>query len=77
MKKEVSKRALIARIRRKLHKDSVSFRTNRGGPYSNTLGKYFCVDDRTNSIIVQGVDDLERYGRELNVLDAYEVLVAE
>lgn len=77
MKMEVSKRALIARIRRKLSKDYISFKTNRGGKWGNMLGKYYCVNDRNNEIVKQHINDLEEYGRELGVLDPYEVLAAE
>ena len=73
MKKILTKRALIERIRRNLRKDDMQFRTNRGGPYSETLGDYFLVD-QNNNIVDRGIHDLEAYGRELGVLRDYEAL---
>ena len=73
MKKPVSRRALVERIRRSLKKQNMSFRTNRGGPYMERYGAYYIVDLTTNSI-VGGCSDLEHYGREEGVLKDWEEL---
>jgi hypothetical protein len=76
MKKQITKRALIERIRRKLNKDAIQFRTNRGGPYTEGIGKFFLVD-QNNHITGPRIDDLEAYGRELGVLRDYEILAKD
>ncbi len=76
MKKPVSFRALEQRINRKLKKEGMTMRRNRGGPYMEQYGPFYVVDLKNNSI-VDGVDDLEAYGRQLGVLAEWEKLAAD
>jgi hypothetical protein len=69
---QVSERALLARINRKLAHDGVSFHKFRDGtPYSNTIGRYYSVDDN-NCITGPAGDDLEAIARDLGVLRSDE-----
>ena len=69
----ITERALIERIRRKLAHDGLQFCTNRGGPYSEGLGKYYLVD-ANNGITGPHITSLEEYGRELGVMKENESL---
>ena len=73
MKKIISERALLERIRRKLAKEGTRFLTNRGGAYSDNLPKYFAVDS-TNGITNPATDDLVALGKEMGVLREWEAL---
>lgn len=76
MKKKavVSERALMARVKRYiLRTEGGRLFKNRGGPYSDTLPKFYSVDDN-NHICNPGFDDIEEYAREHNILKPYEKL---
>lgn len=69
----VSRRAVIARINRKLARDDEQLRTTRGMQAFLDLGDYYTVDVRRNWIARKDVD-LDALGRELGVLKDYEKL---
>lgn len=74
-KRQVSERALEARIQRVLRKDYESLRRCRyDGRGFYELGRYYIVDDYRNTVIEMQCD-LEHLGRELKVLRDYEELV--
>jgi hypothetical protein len=76
MKKKISKRALIERIRRKLKKEATRFYKNRGGPYTKGLGKYYLID-KNNVITGLYIDDLESFARGIGVIRDYEALAKD
>jgi hypothetical protein len=67
----VSERALIQRINRKLKHDGEQLRRARGAQTEYSVGAYFIVDVMRNFITAQHVD-LEKLGRELEVLQGWE-----
>jgi hypothetical protein len=75
----VSERALLQRVNRRLAKDNEQLRTARGfrdGLYrheDSTLGRYYAVDLSRNVVTAAHID-LEKWGRELEVLKPWEVL---
>lgn len=66
----ITERALIQRLRRALAKDGDRLVANRGGAYTEAMGRFWRVN-QNNNIIDQDVD-LEELGRELNVLREWE-----
>jgi len=81
-KVQISERALIARINRKLTKDGDQrlktargfWDRNRGHWYPDSnLGRHYIIDINRNFIIGTGVD-LEALGREMEVLNGWEEL---
>ena len=72
----VTKRALVARINRKLP-DLQQVRTAReGGMLRHNVGRYYVLDARTNSVIDTHVD-LERLARSLGAMHELESLAAD
>ena len=72
----VSKRALIARINRKLRPNYEMLRRPCSPRWVDDLGDYYVIDVRAKGITKKYVD-LEEFGRELGVLYDYERLVAD
>jgi ribose 5-phosphate isomerase len=74
----VTERALIQRINRAFKKENefLCLKTTRGDRWRSDLGNYYLVDMNRNTIEAQHVD-LEKLGRELNVLAPYETLWQE
>lgn len=68
--------ATLKRVNRILAKDEEQLRKNRGGPYSETLPEWICVDLNRNTIN-GGTDDLESFARELGALKAWERITEE
>ena len=73
MKKKVTERALIERLRRKLAKKGMNIYKNTRGPYMGNLGEYYVVDLSTNNIS-HSIDSIEEYSREDGVLNKWEEL---
>jgi hypothetical protein len=72
----VSKRALIARLNRKLAADDEIVRTTRDNTRARQdLGEFYVVDTRHNGCNASDID-LEDYGRSRGVLAEYEHLEA-
>ncbi len=69
----VSERALVQRINRKLSKQGEMLRKSRGGSAFNTLGDFYSIDIRSNSVASHSID-IEVWGRELAVLHPWEKL---
>jgi hypothetical protein len=69
----VSEKALIQRINRKLKSDHEVVKKTRHGRAWRDLGDFYRLDWYRNTIIDHHID-LEDLGRELEVLEAYEVL---
>jgi hypothetical protein len=76
MKKLVTERALIERIRRKLRKEGLSFFKNTRGPNMENLGKFYTVDMNRNCIKFT-VHDLEKFARENGFLKPFEAIAPE
>lgn len=80
VKMEVSKRALIQRINRKLRADADGdslanqVKTARGAKARQQVGEYYLLNPRRNSIVETNID-LEQMGRKLEVLANWERLV--
>ncbi len=70
----ITERALIQRIRRKLAHDNESLCIPRSEDARKELGNFYIADNHTGNIIAWKCDDLEKLGRELEVLKAWEVL---
>ena len=73
IKVPIAKRAVVARIDRKLKHDGRMLKTLRGYKAQRDLGDYYVVDLDRNMIIETHVDP-EAYGREIGVLEEWEVL---
>lgn len=74
---EVTKGALVARIKRKLAHDGDTFSVTRER-WENNLGAYHVVDSRNCVVWVGRTDsDLEEYARGIGVLRSDEQLAAE
>lgn len=73
--KPVSKRALIARINRKLPGYN-KIKTLRGDRWLSSLGRYYEVDEATNAVINTHLD-LEELAKGLGVLKGWERLEDE
>lgn len=70
----VSKKALIARINRRLAKDDEMLRTLRGERDRHNLGDHYVVDV-TRNLVVRKYVDLVDLGREIGALRGWERLV--
>ena len=71
----VSRRALVARINRRLRETELTLRISRPNSRSwAELGEFYLVNDG-NHVTGPWVSDLEAYGREVGALKEYEVLV--
>lgn len=74
MKATVTKRALFARIDRKLQKDGERLRRCKESSKAYAdLGDYYVVSGNTNTVIAQHCS-LEGLAKELGLLAAWEVL---
>lgn len=78
MKSTVSSRALVQRINRKLRAEDEYGEVLKKTPEKNTqalvtLGLYYLLDVRRNCVLRSGVD-LERFARQLGVLESDEVI---
>ena len=82
MKAQVTERALVARVNRKLADKGRQLRRARGfwdgknWHEDNNLGRYFVLDLNRNNIVDHHVD-LEEYARIILVLAAWEKLAEE
>jgi hypothetical protein len=73
----VSKRALIARLNRKLRADDEIIKTTRGSTRARQeMGEFFVIDTRTRGMVADNID-LEDYGRSYECLQPYESLSDE
>jgi hypothetical protein len=74
MKAQISERALLARINRKLASEyQIVKKCRKDSKWHNRLGDYYHVDFFSNGIL--GMDeDLEELGTELGVLKPWEQL---
>jgi hypothetical protein len=70
----VSTRALYQRINRELAKEGMVLKAARGERARSEVGDYFVLDTGHNTVVVRHVD-LEKYGRELGVLAAWERVI--
>jgi hypothetical protein len=70
-KVQITERALIQRINRKLAKDMEQLKTARTESVERDVGKYFVLDLHRNAIIQTNVDP-EELGRKIEVLQAWE-----
>lgn len=70
---QVSERALIQRINRRLKRSGEQLRAARSEAAERDLGRHFVVDVNRNAITIQNVD-LEKFGRKLGVLQPWEVM---
>lgn len=70
---EISERALIARINRKLAHDGEKLRKSRGMQAYTNLGDYYTVDIKTNTLRRWFID-IEEFGREVGVMHRNETL---
>jgi hypothetical protein len=73
-KTAVFEQVLIQRINHKLNADAKQLRTARSFQMEISIGHYFIVDLRRNSIKRQQID-LDELGRELGVLSDSEVAI--
>jgi hypothetical protein len=73
---KITERALIQRLNRKLKQDGEQLRTSRSTQTEITVGRYFIVDIQRNFISTQDVD-IEKLGRELGVIQAWEEVETE
>jgi len=69
----VSERALVQRIGRALAKEGEQLQKARGKKASLELGDYYTVSISRNFVVQKDVD-IEKLGRELQVLRPYENL---
>jgi hypothetical protein len=72
----VTERAIIQRINRKLEPEDRKVKTARSARMERDYGRYYMIDIRRNAIADWHVD-LDKLGRELNVLGAWEKVAAE
>ncbi len=68
---QITRRALIQRINRKLKPDRKMLRATREGRIRSEVGNYHVIDFRSNAITHTNVD-VETMTRELGVLKDYE-----
>lgn len=74
VKVNITERALIQRINRKLGHDNQRLQTTRDtSRWIHDLGRYSIVDLQRNAICAQDVD-LQELGKELGVLRAWETV---
>ncbi|WP_299591711.1 hypothetical protein [uncultured Microbulbifer sp.] len=72
MKVQVSERALLRRINRRLEdKLEEVCKCAESSQWHSDLGDYYCVDQNLNTVIAQHID-LEAWGRELGALKPHE-----
>lgn len=76
MKVQVTKRAIVQRIRRSLAKEGNMLRTSRSEGVRQDLGEYYVVDTFRNRVIERDVD-LERLARDIGALEPYECIAAD
>ena len=69
----VSERALLARINRRLHPDEEMVKTSRSARGTQELGRHYIINWNRNFIVATFVN-LEKLGRELEVLEKWERL---
>jgi hypothetical protein len=74
MKAQITERALIQRINRRLAKDGEKLKKSRGEKVLLDLGDYFIVNFNLNQIVAHHITDIIELGRELEVLKPYEVI---
>jgi len=77
MQKQVSERAMQARINRKLAQEGQKLMKTQ--PHSRDrgeLGRWYIVDEKTNTIAAHGIDALDGLASELGTLKAGETLEA-
>lgn len=77
MQKQVSERAMQARINRKLAQEGKKLMKTQ--PHSRDrgeLGRWYIVDEKTNAIAAHGIDALDGLAGELGTLKAGETLEA-
>ena len=67
MRKDVTKKAVIQRINRRLKKDWEAVKGTRGEKNRPELGDYYLLDVWNGTIIDKRID-IEGFARELNVL---------
>ena len=67
----ISERALVQRINRALAKDGETLRKARSAQTASSVGEYFIVDVKKNSVARARVDLVE-LGRELKLIAPYE-----
>jgi hypothetical protein len=72
----VSTRALVQRINRKLKAEGRALRTPRGGRARKSLGYHYILDVNRNAVVAHWCD-LEKLGRDMGVLEAFESLSHE
>jgi hypothetical protein len=71
----VSKRAVVARVKRALLKDGMVLRHTRGAKAEAECGEWFITDDRGNR--EDDHVDLEALARKLGALAPFETMVGE
>lgn len=76
MQTSVTRRALIARINRKLRPRGEKLRTARSQGVELDLGRYFVVDVQDNSVMYPHADP-EVWGRDLGVIAPSESVAAD
>lgn len=69
----VTPRALAQRINRKLKEKDQGLKATRGDRWRHELGDYYIVDVSANAIVRKDVN-LEKFGRQLGVLQPFEEL---
>ena len=72
-KVQITERALVQRLNRKLAKENELLRAGRG---ERDLGRYFVVDTRRNLIVRKDVD-LESLARDIGAIAPWEELGSE
>ena len=72
-RKPVSLRAVIQRLNRKLAHTGETLKTLRGERYLHDFGRYFIVNNATNTVDTTDVDPVA-LARELGVLAAWETV---
>lgn len=72
----ITERALMQRINRKLKQDGKQLRTARNEAVERDMGRYFIVDMNRNAITTRRVDP-EKLGRKLGVMQPWEALKTE
>jgi hypothetical protein len=71
---EVAKRALIARVNRKLAQDDRQLKASRSFQAISNFGDFYVIDVIKNFVVDDHID-LSDFARELGVLAEYETLV--
>ncbi len=68
---QISKRAAIQRINRKLAADQEMLKTCRGERLKQEVGRYYVIDLFHNRVAEKHIE-LEEFGRKLGVIAGYE-----